>query len=453
MCQHPQKPSTPGGWLWDPPTTSSSEAELRAVGMSPLLALGLLVAGLCPTVRCLLGGRLGPEIATQEVQHTGPPLDSLRLASSNTAFTFSLYKRLVSKTPNKNVIFSPLSISTALAFLSLGARGTTLTEILEGLKFNLTETPDTEIHRGFRHLLQSLSRPSDELQLSVGNAIFVSEGLKLLEEFREDARALYASEAFSTNFQDSAAAEKLINDFVKNRTQGKIVDLVKDLDLHTAMVLVNYIFLKAKWKTPFDPHNTFEAKFHVSKRRRVTVPMMDLEDVEVPYFRDERLACTVVELQYASNDSALFVLPDQGRMEAVEAALQPETLRGWRHSLRLRWIDNLYLPKFSISSSYNLEAILPQLGVTKVFTNQADLSGITGERNLAVSQVVHKTVLDVTEVGTEAAAATGSKIMLLSGKIGPLTTVSFNRPFLLSILSKDTQDILFWGKVANPNQA
>ena len=214
--------------------------------MSPLLALGLLVAGLCPTVRCLLGGRLGPEIATQEVQHTGPPLDSLRLASSNTAFTFSLYKRLVSKTPNKNVIFSPLSISTALAFLSLGARGTTLTEILEGLKFNLTETPDTEIHRGFRHLLQSLSRPSDELELSVGNAIFVSEGLKLLKKFREDARALYASEAFSTDFQDSAAAEKLINDFVKNRTQGKIVDLVKDLDLHTAMVLVNYIFLKGE---------------------------------------------------------------------------------------------------------------------------------------------------------------------------------------------------------------
>ena len=80
----------------------------------------------------------------------------------------------------------------------------------------------------------------------MGNAIFVSEGLKLLKKFREDARALYASEAFSTDFQDSAAAEKLINDFVKNRTQGKIVDLVKDLDLHTAMVLVNYIFLKGE---------------------------------------------------------------------------------------------------------------------------------------------------------------------------------------------------------------
>lgn len=220
--------------------------ELRIDGMSPLLALALLVVGLWPTGHCLLGGTLAPEIVTQEAQHTRTPVDSLQLASSNIDFTISLYKQLASKTPTKNVVFSPLSISISLAFLSLGARDTTLTEILEGLKFNLTETPDTEVHRGFQHLLRTLSQPSAERQLSVGNAMFVSEQLQLLEKFRDDARALYASEAFPTNFQDSAAAERLINDYVKNRTQGKIVQLVKDLDLHTAMVLVNYIFLKGE---------------------------------------------------------------------------------------------------------------------------------------------------------------------------------------------------------------
>ena len=120
-----------------------------------------------------------------------------------------------------------------LGFLSLGARGSTLTEILEGLKFNLTETPETEIHRGFQHILQTLHRPSNELQLSVGNAMFVQEQLTLLDKFREDTRVLYSSEAFPTEFNDSNAAMKLINDYVKNKTQGKIEDLAKSLKVKT----------------------------------------------------------------------------------------------------------------------------------------------------------------------------------------------------------------------------
>lgn len=95
----------------------------------------------------------------------------------------------------------------------------------------------------------------------------------------------------------------------------------------------------AQWETPFDPRDTFESRFHTSKRRAVRVPMMSAEDLEAPYFRDEELACTVVELSYTSNDSALFVLPDQGRMEQVEAMLLPETLRRWRASLQTRWLS------------------------------------------------------------------------------------------------------------------
>lgn len=222
---------------------------MTAEGMSPLLVLGLLMVQLYPTVHGLPGDMLGQEKVTQEDQHHSAHVDKLTLASSNTDFAFSLYKQLASKNPNKNVIFSPLSISMALAFLSLGARSTTLVEILEGLKFNLTETSEAEIHQGFQHMLRSLSQPNNLLQLSVGNAMFVNEQLKLLEKFQDDAKTLYASEAFATNFQDSAAAEKLINDYVKEKTQGNIVDLVKHLDPDTAMVLVNYIFFKGECPT------------------------------------------------------------------------------------------------------------------------------------------------------------------------------------------------------------
>ncbi|XP_004455972.1 alpha-1-antichymotrypsin [Dasypus novemcinctus] len=421
--------------------------------MSPLLALGLLVAGFCPFVLCHPNSTLEGENLTQEDPSSGAGVDGLRVASSSTDFAFGLYRQLVSEAPDKNVIFSPLSVHTALGFLSLVARGTTQTELLEGLKFNLTETPEAEIHQGFQHLLQAFSQPRPALQLSMGNALFVSEAQKLLERFLEDARGLYASEAFTTNFQDTEAAKQLINSYVEKKTQGKIVDLMKNLESNTVMVLVNYIFFKAKWKDPFDPRGTLKTKFHVSKSKSVEVPMMNLDNLRTPYFRDEALACTLVELLYTGNASALFVLPDEGKMEAVEAALSPETLTRWRESLKMSLIDELYVPKFSISGDYSLEDVLPQLGVREVFTHQADLSGATGSRNLVVSQVVHKAVLDVAEVGTEAAAATGIKIIPLSGKLGPLTIVNLDRPFLMIIFDQDTQSIPFLSKVVNPRQA
>ncbi|XP_044789228.2 serpin A3-8 isoform X3 [Bubalus bubalis] len=358
-----------------------SQGDMRAERMSPLLALGLLVAGLCSRVHCL------PENVTLEEQHNGTSVDDHSLASSNTDFAFSLYKQLALENLNKNIIFSPLSVSIALGFLSLGARGSTLTEILEGLKFNLTETPETEIHRGFQHILQTLHRPSNELQLSVGNAMFVQEQLTLLDKFREDTRVLYSSEAFPTEFNDSNAAMKLINDYVKNKTQGKIEDLFKNLDSLTKIILVNYIYFKARWKIPFDPKLTEQAEFHVSENKTVEVPMMSIGSLVTPYFRDEELGCTLVELTYSSNDSALFILPDEGKMQHLEAKLTPETLTRWRNSLQPRLINTLYLPKFSISSDYNLQHFLSELGIQKVFTSEADLSGITEVMDLEVSQV------------------------------------------------------------------
>uniref|UniRef100_A0A8C8UPB1 Serpin domain-containing protein n=1 Tax=Peromyscus maniculatus bairdii TaxID=230844 RepID=A0A8C8UPB1_PERMB len=195
--------------------------------------------------------------------------------------------------------------------------------------------------------------------------------------------------------------------------------------------------------------DTFESEFHLGKRRSVKVPMMHIEDLTTPYFRDEDLLCSVVELKYTGNASALFILPDEGKMQQVEASLQPETLRKWEDSLRPRMIDDLYMPKFSISTDYSLEKILPQLGIREVFSKEADLSRITGAKDLRVSQVVHKAVLDVAETGTEAAAATGVKVIPDSGKLYPMT-VNFNRPFL--VIVSDTNNLIFMAKVTNPKE-
>lgn len=407
------------------------------------------MAGICSAVLCFPDCTLGMDTLFHEDQDNGTQLDSLTLASINTDFAFSLYKRLALKNPDKNIVFSPLSISAALAIVSLGAKGNTLEEILEGLKFNLTETPEADIHQGFGHLLQRLSQPRDQVQISTGSALFIEKRQQILSEFQEKARDLYQAEAFTADFQQPREAKKLINGYVRKQTQGKIKELVSDLDEKTSMVLVNYIYFKGKWKVPFDPRDTFKSEFYSGKRRPVKVPMMNLEDLTTPYFRDEELKCTVVELKYTGNASALFILPDQGRMQQVEASLQPETLRRWKDSLKPRKIDELYMPKFSISTDYSLEDVLPELGIREVFSTQADLSGITGDKDLRVSQVVHKAVLDVTETGTEAAAATGIKLVPLSGKLDPLV-VSFNRPYLMIISDTETEMAPFLAKISNP---
>uniref|UniRef100_A0A8C8USG1 Serpin domain-containing protein n=1 Tax=Peromyscus maniculatus bairdii TaxID=230844 RepID=A0A8C8USG1_PERMB len=388
----------------------------------------------------------GDNLIRQGSSHPSTPLlaSLLKLASINTDFAFSLYKELALKNPNKNILFSPFSISAALAILSLGASSNTLEEILGGLKFNLTETPEADIHRGFGHLLHMLSQPGDQVNISIGSMIFVDKHLQILTEFKEKARALYQSEASMTDFQQPDEAKKLINDYVRKQTQGKIKELMSELDARTVMVLVNYIYFKGKWKMPFDPEDTFEAKFHLGNSRSVKVPMMNIEDLTTPYFRDEDLSCSVVELKYTSNASALFILPDEGRMQQVEASLQPETLKKWKDSLRPRKIDQLYVPKFSISTDYSLEKILPQLGIREVFSEEADLSRITGTKDL---RMLHKSVVKVDESGTIASAATGELFTFRSAR--PLTLkIEFNRPFLLAI--EENSNLLFLGRVVQP---
>ncbi|NP_001257911.1 serine protease inhibitor A3M isoform X1 [Rattus norvegicus] len=416
--------------------------------MAFIAALGLLMAGICPAVLGFPDGTLGNDTLLHKDQDKGTQLDSLTLESINTDFAFSLYKMLALKNPDKNVVFSPLSISAALAIVSLGAKGNTLEEILEVLRFNLTESYETDIHQGFGHLLQRLSQPGDQVKIITGNALFIDKNLQVLAEFQEKTRALYQVEAFTADFQQPRVTEKLINDYVRNQTQGKIQELVSGLKERTSMVLVNYLLFRGKWKVPFDPDYTFESEFYVDEKRSVKVSMMKIEELTTPYFRDEELSCSVLELKYTGNSSALFILPDKGRMQQVEASLQPETLKKWKDSLRPRKIDELYLPRLSISTDYSLEEVLPELGIRDVFSQQADLSRITGAKDLSVSQVVHKVVLDVNETGTEAAAATGANLVPRSGR--PPMIVWFNRPFLIAVSHTHGQTILFMAKVINP---
>uniref|UniRef100_A0A8D0HNM9 Serpin domain-containing protein n=1 Tax=Sphenodon punctatus TaxID=8508 RepID=A0A8D0HNM9_SPHPU len=368
-----------------------------------------------------------------------------KIAPSNADFAFRFYKQIAAEAPAKNVFFSPVSISTAFAMLTLGAKSTTQSQIYEGLAFNLTEIEEQEIHEGFRHFIQMFSLSDREILLNMGNALFIDEKLKPIPKFLDDIKSFYASEGFSSNFTDSAEAEKQINDYIKKKTKGEIVDLVKNLGPDTVMVLVNYILLKGKasyWEHPFNYEATREEDFFVDGKTSVKVDMMN-RDSRYNSLHDEELSCSVVELPYKGNVAALFILPDEGKMKQVEDALSVE-LEGEHSCPR----ENLYIPRFSISGTYDVKEIFRRMGVTEVFTNQADLSGITGSPELKVSRAIHRAHLNVHENGTEASATT--VIELIPASIPPVLKV--NRPFLFSIVDKTAHSVLFMGKVVNPTE-
>nr|XP_020040955.1 alpha-1-antitrypsin isoform X2 [Castor canadensis] len=403
----------------------------------------LLLAGLC----CLLPCSLAEDAQeTDPSQHKQEHPASHKIAPNLAKFSFSLYRELAHQSNTTNIFFSPVSIATALAMLSLGTKGDTHTQILEGLEFNLTETEEANIHEGFQNLLQTLNRPNNQLQLTTGNGLFVDKTLKLLDKFSEEVKNLYHSEAFATNFNDSEQAKKQINDYVEKKTQGKIVDLVKELDKDTVLALVNYIFFKGKWEKPFDPQHTTEEDFHVDEATTVKVPMMSRLGM-FDYRYCSTLTSWVLLMDYLGNATALFFLPDQGKMPHLETTLTKNFIAKFLDNREIR-SANLHFPKLSISGTYDLKTTLNTLGITNVFTNKADLSGVTEDVPLKLSKAVHKAVLTLDEKGTEASGTTILEAMPMSVP----QEIKYDRPFLFLIYDTHTKSPLFVGRVVDPTQ-
>ncbi|XP_005241989.1 alpha-1-antitrypsin [Falco cherrug] len=379
--------------------------------------------------------------------HEGDSLESCqRIIPSNTDFAFQFYRQATTQEPGKNIFFSPVSISTAFALLALGSRATSQAQVLEGLAFNVTNTQEEEIHNSFHHLLLLLNRPDSQVQLSMGNTLFIDKHLKPLKTFLKDMKKLYKGKVVSVNFQNSTEAKKEVNDHIKNQTHGNINEILKDLDPNTLVVIVSYIYFKAYWENPFNIKGTHKDYFRVNANTSVEVRMMTRDGFYKTY-SDRKLSCKVVQIPYKGDVAALFILPNEGKMQQLEDALTKDTVSKWEKSLEKRRIE-VHMPKISISGTYDLKKMLMSLGVTDVFSDRADLSGITGKPDVKVSKAAHKALLKIHENGTEAAAVTGTDF--LPHSVPPV--VKFNRPFLLLIVDQYTQSILFMGKIVNPTE-
>ncbi|XP_053277687.1 hibernation-specific plasma protein HP-55 [Pleuronectes platessa] len=378
-------------------------------------------------------------------QDTAPNSVSL-VSSANKGFTYRLYRKLAahSDSEGKNIFFSPKSVSLALAALSVGARGETHQQLFNGLGFNSSELTQANVDEAFQVLLEQANKTSHQ-DTSEGTAVFVDRGFTPNLDFLYVLKKSYLADGFNVDFTNTVESANTINSYVAEKTKGKIDKLVESLDADTIMYLISYIYFKGKWDKPFDPKMTRKDEFIVDENTKVPVEMMNMEE-DVDIYYDQAINTSVLHLPFNSSSSMLLLLPED--MATLENAICPGHVTKWLKWMKRREYD-IYLPKFSIKTSYNLKDALIEMGMTDMFDTRADLSGIAEGKNLLVSEVVHKATLDVDEVGATATAATGIGIMLYSFHHIPV--LKFNRPFMLVIIDRATESTLFVGKIINPN--
>ena len=284
--------------------------------------------------------------------------------------------------------------------------------------------------------------------MNIANAIWGQDGYEFLPLYLDTLAENYGAGLRTVDYiKATEAARQTINDWVSDETEKKIQDLIPEgtLDSLVRLVLTNAIYFNGKWVLPFEENNTHDTPFTLLDGSTVSVPMMSqMENLRY----GEGNGYQAVELPYRDSSlTMLFILPEIGRFGELEQALSAEFVATITGELAPQQV-NLILPKFTFESEFNLSETLIQMGMPAAFAD-ADFSGMTGNRDLFISEVVHKAYVAVDEEGTKAAAAT-AVIMRLGAVMDESVLMMLDHPFLFLIRDNSTGTILFLGRVLDP---
>ena len=422
-----------------------------------------VLSALCFAALCGCGsGTSAPriDIAKSSAQRIADPqvpvADSATLASDNAAFAFAAYQQLIAT--NTNLVFSPASISIALAMTYAGAATTTATEMASALHFTL---PPAQLHPAFDALDQTLASRGQgflgadggPMQVNITNALWAEKTYTFEADFLDTLAENYGAGVNLLDFLNAPDPSRLtINAWVADQTNNKIEDLLPPGSIlnSTKLVLTDAVYFNAAWNTPFDPNNTHDGSFTLLDGSNVTVSFMNAELPSLPATQGTNFVAA--SLPYADTRlSLMVVVPNAGQFSQVESSLNATALAALVAALTSQQVL-LTLPRFKVETGTSLVALLQALGMTSPFIpGVADFSGMDGTHNLFISDVIHKAFIDVAEKGTEAAAATA--MVMRDGAAAPMgLLVDATRPFLYFLYDQPTGAILFMGRVQDPSQ-
>ncbi|XP_008578619.1 PREDICTED: serpin B9 isoform X2 [Galeopterus variegatus] len=320
------------------------------------------------------------------------------LSEANGTFAISLLKILCQDNPSHNLFYSPVSISSALAMVLLGARGNTAAQMSQVLSLN----PEEDVHQGFQSLLTELNKPGTCYLLRMANRLFGEKTCEFLSTFKKSCLQFYHAELEQLSFVKAAEeSRKHINSWISKKTEDKIQELLpgNSIDAQTRLVLVNAIYFKGRWNEQFDKEYTREMPFKINQ----------------------------VEKNLTFEKFVAWTDPDC--MESTEV--------------------EVLLPRFNLQENYDMESVLRRLGMVDAFQQgKADLSALSAERDLCLSKFVHKSFVEVNEEGTEAVASSAMLVVECCMENGPRFCA--DHPFLFFIRHNRTNSLLFCGRFSSP---
>jgi len=363
-------------------------------------------------------------------------------------FAAAAYRQLAGK--DGNLILSPFSISTALSMLLDGARGQTAA----GIAATLQQTrPGPGYHAAVAALAAELTKQANlgSNQLAIANGLWVQKGFPLEAEFEKTIRTLYQAPLTPLDFEmHTEQARQEINSWTAQHTKDRIQDLFApgSIEAATRLVLTSAIYFYGKWNSPFDPTNTRAEPFQLGGGRTVDAQFMHQK---ADFLYGETPEAQILEMKYQGTPIVFDILLPKTNdgLAALEQSIKPDDLSAWLSALTSRKVETA-IPKFRAESAFSLGGVLSGMGMADAFQRTADFSGIDGRRDLSVGEVVHKAFVEVSEEGTEAAAATGIAVHALAMRRQEQTIFRADHPFLFFIRDATSGVILFEGRLAQP---
>jgi len=368
------------------------------------------------------------------------------LVSASNSFGLKLFREIIAQETDKNIFISPLSVSMALGMTYNGAAGETRKAMAEALE--LSGMTIQEANEAYKAVIEILSALDPNVAFQIANSIWYRQGFSVEQDFLDLNQTYFDAEIAALDF-NSPDAVTTINNWVDQKTNGKISKVIDGINPLTMMYLINAIYFKGDWTYRFDEDGTHESTFITTDGSSINCNMMSQEETTLPYYENELFQA--VDLPYGNGDYAMAVILPQENipLDSVVNQLTTENWAQWRGDFTEEE-GSLYLPRFKLSYDLLLNDVLTALGMGIAFDPlNADFSGINKEMQLYISSVLHKTFVDVNETGTEAAAVT--VVTMGTTSLPPEGfTMRVNRPFIFVIQDKHSGTMLFMGRIAAP---